>query len=70
MPVNMMPQLHPLERWRLTQDPPITQTELAKRLGITQAAVAKWESGSRWPATRFLRRLHRITGIELIKLVP
>lgn len=37
-----------------------TQGQLAKKMGVTRTAVAKWETGKAYPATEKLIELARI----------
>jgi ribosome-binding protein aMBF1 (putative translation factor) len=49
----------------------LTQEELAKRMGTTQGAIARLESGSTLPSTRTLQRFAKATGHKLkISFVP
>lgn len=41
----------------------VSQTRLAEALGVTQAAVAQWESGKAEPTLFNLRRLADILGV-------
>ena len=43
----------------------LTQAELAKRMGTTQAVVARLESGRTRPSTRTLERFAKATGTKL-----
>ena len=43
----------------------LTQAELAKRMGTTQAVVARLESGRTMPSTRTLERFAKATGTKL-----
>lgn len=43
----------------------LSQAELASRMGTTQSAIARLESGRVWPSTRTLRRLAEATGTKL-----
>jgi ribosome-binding protein aMBF1 (putative translation factor) len=43
----------------------LTQAELAKRMGTTQAVVARLESGRAMPSTRTLERFAKATGTKL-----
>src|SRR4051812_46779299 len=42
----------------------LTQTELAKRLGMKQPAVARLESGDETPTLKTLARVSAVTGLE------
>jgi transcriptional regulator with XRE-family HTH domain len=42
----------------------LTQVELAKNLGISQSAVAQWESGRSFPAPAMASRLQKLLGIS------
>ena len=49
----------------------LTQAELARRLGITQSAVARLEGGRVSPSFATLRRYPEVTGLRLtVDLVP
>ena len=43
----------------------LTQAQLARRMGTTQAAIARLESGRSRPSTRTLERLAKATGMRL-----
>ena len=43
----------------------MTQEEVAQKMGTTQAAIARLESGRTMPATRTLRRFAQATGTRL-----
>ncbi|MEQ1715425.1 MAG: helix-turn-helix transcriptional regulator [Hyphomicrobium sp.] len=43
----------------------LTQEQLAKRMGTTQAVVARLESGRTMPSTRTLERFAKATGTRL-----
>jgi transcriptional regulator with XRE-family HTH domain len=51
-----------LQDWRLGQG--LSQTDLAKRAGVSTPSVSSWERGHR-PQPRHLLRLARITGISI-----
>lgn len=40
----------------------LTQVELAKRLGISEATVTAWERGERFPRSENMRKLMRFFG--------
>jgi transcriptional regulator with XRE-family HTH domain len=49
----------------------LTQEQLAERMGTSQSAIARIESGDRIPTVRTLQRFAEATGTRLvIKLVP
>lgn len=54
---------------RARTDAGLTQTELARRIGVTQPMVAAWESGAREPSVATFRRLVRALGLRL-ELAP
>lgn len=43
----------------------LTQAQLAKKMGTTQAVVARLESGRSMPSTRTLERFAKATGTKL-----
>jgi ribosome-binding protein aMBF1 (putative translation factor) len=49
----------------------LTQEELAERMGTSQSAIARLESGRSRPSTRTLRKLAEATGSKLrVSFVP
>lgn len=44
----------------------MSQRELAHELGVSQSAVAKWETGSTEPSARMLTRILGISGLQLV----
>lgn len=50
--------------YRLREQKNMTQAELARMLGVTPAAVSKWENGSSKPRTEVLFRLAEILGVR------
>ena len=46
----------------------LTQTDIARRLNITAAAVSKWESGSALPKPKHFKKLARILGVDPLEL--
>lgn len=51
--------------FRARQAAGLTQTELARRMGTTQSAIAAIESGARTPTVELLDRLARACGGRL-----
>ncbi|RIK10733.1 MAG: hypothetical protein DCC49_02075 [Acidobacteria bacterium] len=43
----------------------LTQDELARKIGSSQAAIARWEGGSQMPSVRSLLKIADATGFEL-----
>jgi len=49
----------------------LSQQQLAKRLGTSQATVARWESGAQMPSTTTLTKVAKATGTRLrVELLP
>jgi len=44
----------------------LTQTELARRLGVPQSQVSRWERGAVAPSLETLQRIVRACGLELM----
>ena len=51
-------------------DAEISQVELARRLGMSQAAISQWETGSRSPTIEDLYRLANELGTDILDLLP
>jgi transcriptional regulator with XRE-family HTH domain len=47
----------------------ITQTELAKRVGVSQPTVWGWLSGESLPAASTLKKLATVTGLSVDELL-
>lgn len=65
-----MAKKHPLTVFRERQDPPLRQSELAKRLRVSRATVSRWESGKRQPEEEQLQVIHEKTGIAPSEIRP
>ena len=52
-----------LKRWRLSV--PLSQREVAARLGVQQPQYCQWERGTQLPTVFFLKRLCAISFGEL-----
>lgn len=65
-----MENVHPLRAYRERQDPPINRRELAELLGVTTAAVSRWEAGERKPGYNQLVKIMEKTGIPARELRP
>ena len=49
---------------QLRKDRGLTQVQLAKLVGVTDAAIRSYESGSRKPKEEHLRRMAKALGIR------
>ena len=65
-----MKQIHPLRAYRERQDPPINRRQLADLLGVSTAAVSRWEAGERKPDEEVLPVIVAKTGIPAAELRP
>ena len=52
--------------YRLRTGAALTQTELARRMGTTQSAIARVESGGSTPTLGLLDRVGRAVGAEIV----
>lgn len=62
-----------IRRYRESQNPPLTQEQLGELLGVTGAAVSRFENGKRRPSDPIALKLEFLTGIDfkiLRGLVP
>ena len=48
----------------------MTQGEVADRLGVTQPAVASWESGATLPRLDRIRQVAEVYGVDPEELIP
>ncbi len=55
--------------YELRKEKQLTQTELAEKLGITNKAVSKWETGEAMPDTAQLLPLSEILGVSVDELL-
>lgn len=65
-----MAQQHALRIWRQTRRPPLTQTDLARRLGLSRSYVHRIETGSRQIGLDLLPLICRRTGLTPEELRP
>lgn len=47
----------------------MTQQELARKLGVTQATVAQWESGKTTPPLKTILKLAAALGVTVDELI-
>lgn len=59
-----MADLHPLREYRSKHRPPLSQSKLGERLGVTKFAVSKWESGARNIEAPMAEKIEAETGID------
>ena len=57
----------PLRRWRKSQN--VTQGELARRCGVPESTIAKWEQQFSQPRGARLAKLSDVTGLSLEALL-
>lgn len=55
--------------YELRKEKGMTQTELARALGVTNKAVSKWETGEAMPETSLLLPIARIFGVSVDELL-
>lgn len=53
-----------IRRWRTSRDG-MTQTALAKKVGVASEAVCQWESGAATPTTRHVAAVAEAIGVSL-----
>lgn len=61
---------HPLTTFRESQEPKLTQPDLARLLGVGRSTVYRWETGDRKPDVELLPRITEKTGIPARELRP
>lgn len=65
-----MEQIHPLKAFRDRHNPPLSQAGLGKLIGVSGAAVSRWETGIRKPELDQLPGIIEKTGIPASALRP
>lgn len=58
-----------LKQYRAAHNPPLSQGDLASKLGVSRVTVARWEAGDRRPDIRFVTAVSRMTGIDPAELM-
>ena len=59
-----------LKAFRERHNPPLSQSDLADKFGVSRVTVTRWESGSRQPNRDVLPTVLRITGLPLSEIRP
>ena len=65
-----MVQDHPLKTYRNSQEPRLSQGQLAGLLGVTRTTVARWETRTRKVDHELLPKISEATGIAPAVLRP
>lgn len=53
---------HPLATWREAQEPPLTQADLARTVGVTRWTINSIETGRRNASRDVIRKIIEATG--------
>ena len=61
---------HPIMLWRYRHDPPLSQRQAADVLGVTNAAISRWEDGTRIIDLNLAIAISEKTGIPIKELRP
>ncbi|HLH92097.1 MAG TPA: helix-turn-helix transcriptional regulator [Xanthobacteraceae bacterium] len=59
-----------LKDWREQQNPPLTQSQAARRIGVSRAAWSRWEAGRRKVQGDLVPKVAKKTGIPKERLRP
>lgn len=65
-----MENVHPLTAYRTSQEPPLTEADLARKLGVGRPTIHRWENFKRKIDTALLPRITEKTGIPAKELRP
>jgi transcriptional regulator with XRE-family HTH domain len=61
---------HPIMLWRHRHEPPLSQRQAATELGVTHAAISRWEDGTRIIDLNVAIAIAKKTGISINELRP
>lgn len=65
-----MTAIHPLRQFRKSQNPPLTQADLAEQMRVGRIMVNRWETGARRITEKRLPVVMQVTGLSLKDLRP
>lgn len=65
-----MTDSHPLTRYRTSQEPPLSEADLARKLGVGRAAIHRWENRQRKIDVKLVPHVSEMTGIPARELRP
>lgn len=57
-----------LADYRARQTPPLSRSALADQIGVSRAAVSRWEAGKRRPDKRLIPLIAELTGVSPLEL--
>lgn len=61
---------HPLKTYRIMQNPPLSQRQLAGLLKVERPTLARWEAGKQTIGPKSLAKISKLTGIAPTELRP
>jgi transcriptional regulator with XRE-family HTH domain len=65
-----MENVHPLTAYRASHEPPLTEAELARKLGVGRPTLHRWEKRQRKIDSKFVPLVSEKTGIPAKELRP
>lgn len=65
-----MENVHPLTAYRIAQEPPLSEADLARKLGVGRPTLNRWESKKRKIDPSFIPMITEKTGIPAKELRP
>lgn len=58
-----------LAEYRERQNPPLTRSALADKIGVSRATISRWESGKRSVDKPFVPVVSELTGVPVLELM-
>lgn len=55
---------HPLTQWRISQEPKLSQEDLAKLVGVSRWYVNRLEVGATTPSFALAMKIEAMTGVQ------